>query len=466
MQLPKIALAVGLVAAGAALLHPSVEVHGSLAAPAWAEQALDRPDAIADVAEKAVQSVVHIASARTVPMNAQGFPFFGQPGGRAPELRQGGVGSGVIVDAAGVILTNNHVVAGAETLVVTLHDGRRLDATVRASDPATDVAILQLKDPPADLQALQLGDSERVRLGQVVLAIGNPFGLQGTVTMGIVSAVGRADIGLARYENFIQTDAAINPGNSGGALVDLDGNVIGLNTAIHSLSGGYEGVGFAIPSNMAREVVDSLLSRGKVVRGYLGVGIQDVDPGAARMLGATHGALVNHVEEGTPSARAGLEVGDVITVVDGEEVQDTSHLRRIIAMKGAGASVDLEVMRRGAPVRLSAKLDELDDGSAPAAVPEPVQEQALDGVGLQDLDPALRQQLRLGADFEGVLVTEVDPDTAAGMAGLQAGDLIVEVNRERVTKRAEVSGALKDPAGAMLLVIRQGVSRFVFLPAR
>ncbi|HMV66825.1 MAG TPA: Do family serine endopeptidase [Myxococcota bacterium] len=461
MQLPKMAFVAGLAVAGAALLHVTESAPAAISSPAWADQIGAQPDAIADVAEDAVQAVVHIASARTVPM--EGISLFGAPGGRPPEMRQGGVGSGVIVDGSGVILTNNHVVANAESLVVTLHDGRKLDAHVKGTDPATDIALLQLESPPDDLHALSLGDSEHVRLGQVVLAIGNPFGLQGTVTMGIVSALGRADIGLARYENFIQTDAAINPGNSGGALVDLSGRVIGINTAIHSLSGGYEGVGFAIPANMAREVMDSLLRQGKVVRGYLGVGIQDLDPAAQRMLGASHGALVNHVEPGTPSQSAGVQVGDVITAIDGEEVHDTSHLRRLIAMKGAGAAVELDVVRGKAPVHLRARLDELDDGAPAGAPAEPESD---DGVTLQELDPQIRRQLGVPGDAGGVLVTEVDPDTAAGLAGLRAGDVVLSVDQAPATRRSEVKEALRDPQGASLLVWRDGHQQFVFLAPR
>jgi serine protease Do len=348
-------------------------------APAWATADLAPPDAVADTAERAVRSVVHISASQTAQVSLPpGFermmPFGMPPGG----FQRGGVGSGVLVDARGLILTNHHVVADAEKLTVTLHDGRQVTAKVRGSDPATDVALIELEEPVSGLEPLELGDSEQLRLGQTVLAIGNPFGLQGTVTMGIVSALDRGGMGLADYEDFIQTDAAINPGNSGGALVDARGRLVGINTAIHSLSGGYEGVGFAIPSNMASEIMSRLLADGRVVRGYLGVGIEDVDPAKTQTLGLgelPHGAMVRTVEPGSPSAAAGLEPGDVIVEVDGVAVRDAAHLRRQIAMKGATADVALKVIRGGRPLDLRARTGELDAaralsrGSAPQPGP-------------------------------------------------------------------------------------------------
>jgi serine protease Do len=460
------ALALSCAAASGALHLTSPTAPAFLGTPsAWAAAATTAPPgAVADVAERAVRSVVHIAATHTVqPDLLQGMPF-GLRGGQP--FRQGGVGSGVIVDASGLVLTNNHVVEGAQSLVVTLHDGRKIKAHVKGTDPATDVAILQLDTPVADLPALELGDSEQARLGDAVLAIGNPFGLQGTVTMGIVSAIGRGGIGLADYEDFIQTDAAINPGNSGGALVDLQGRVIGINTAIHSLSGGYEGVGFAIPSNMAREIMNRLLADGRVVRGFLGVGVQDVDPGAARLLGlgdTAHGGLINHVEPGTPSAAAGVQVGDVVVAIDGQAVHDGAHLRRLIALKPVGQSVALSVLRDGQTVELSAKLAELDPRERAPRAAQADGDAPLAGLTVQTLDASLRSRLGLDASSQGLVIAAVEPASAAAEAGLRPGDLVTEINREPARSRDQLTTALGTGDGALLLVRRGEGTQFVFL---
>jgi Do/DeqQ family serine protease len=335
-------------------------------APAAAEP-LDS-DAISDVAEATVTSVVNVASERTVDFGpAAHDPLFTDP--RSPfyldpdEQKQKSLGSGVIVSKDGRILTNAHVVAGAEMVRVTLSDGTELDAKVVGSDQQSDLAVLQLQGDLPTLRPIPMGDSSKLRLGEVVLAIGNPFGVGQAVTMGIVSAKGRAALGMVDYEDFIQTDAAINPGNSGGALVDLDGNLVGINTAIVSRSGGYEGIGFAIPTNMAAPIMKMLVEDGKVSRGYIGVMLQTLtrDVAAEKKLSVKRGVLVSSVVEGTPAARAGLLEGDVVVAVDGKTVEDVGRLRNHIAMKGADQTVELELVRGKDRKTLSVKTAELPD---------------------------------------------------------------------------------------------------------
>jgi serine protease Do len=277
-------------------------------------------DTLPDVAERSVRSVVSVATRR------------------APAAE--GLGSGVIIREDGVVVTNHHVVAGATEVLVTLPDGSRHAADVLGTDPKTDLAVLRLQDPPAGLEPLPFGDSDSLRLGEVVLAVGTPFGVGQTVTMGIVSAKGRADVGIVDYEDFIQTDAAINPGNSGGALVDLRGTLVGINTAIFSRSGGSMGIGFAIPASMAVDVVEEILEDGTVDRGWLGVAIDDVEPGQ-------RGVLVRAVQPGTPAERAGLRSGDVVLAFDGQPVSGASRFRNRVAAAGSDHEFEVVVLRDG-----------------------------------------------------------------------------------------------------------------------
>ena len=277
------------------------------------------------------------------------FPFFFGPGPEQQERREQGMGSGVIISSDGYVLTNNHVVSDAQEIKVTLYDRREFDAEVVGTDPKSDVAVIRIKAPPKDLRAISIGDSSRIRLGDVVLAIGNPFGVGQTVTMGIVSAKGRADVGIVDYEDFIQTDAAINPGNSGGALVNMEGQLIGINTAILSRSGGYQGIGFAIPTNMASPIMESLKKYGKVTRGWLGVSIQDVDQelSTAMKLPTSRGVLISDVQPGSPAQKAGLKRGDVVVKIEGRAVETTGNFRNAIALGGSGKKVKLELYRDG-----------------------------------------------------------------------------------------------------------------------
>ncbi len=325
---------------------------------------------IADVAAQVVPSVVNIFSTVGGPAaGSRGMPpdhpffrrYFGQPS-EPRQRQQQSLGSGVIVSEDGVILTNNHVIEKASKIRVVLADRREYSAEIAGSDPQTDLAVLKLELGAGDrVPALPLGDSGRLRLGDIVLAVGNPFGLGQTVTMGIVSAVGRANVGIADYEDFIQTDAAINPGNSGGALVDMEGHLVGVNTAILSRTGGYQGIGFAVPTKMIEPIMQSLLERGRVERGWLGVIIQDLTTEDAARLGINgeRGALIAQVGRGTPAEAAGLEAGDVVSHLDGAAVESSAQLRNAVAMKGADKSVVLGLLRNGKRREVSVKLGAL-----------------------------------------------------------------------------------------------------------
>jgi len=348
---------VGFVGAGAVLQPGPAPAHAS---PILAD------NTIADVTERVVPSVVNISTHSAVRGPAAWDPFFTDPdspfSGRPSLRRQMSKGSGVIVSTDGRVLTNAHVVKGASEITVTLHDGSEIEARVIGTDPKADLAVLQLEGTLPPLSPIPFGDSDALRLGEVVLAVGDPFGIGKSVTMGIVSAKGRGGMGIEEYEDFIQTDAAINPGNSGGALVNLRGELVGINTAIASPNGGYAGIGFAIPTNMAQPIMEMLVKDGKVSRGYLGVNIATVTATLAKQhkLPATRGALVADVQPDSPAARAGLADGDVIVAINGQPVRSGDVLRNTIAMTRPGTIVDLEVMRKnGNKAVLKAKLGEL-----------------------------------------------------------------------------------------------------------
>ena len=349
-----------------------------------------------------------------------------------------GVGSGVIVTKDGYILTNNHVVDGADELNVTLNDGRVLKAKVVGKDSKTDLAVIKID--ATDQPAITFADSSQAEVGDVVLAIGNPFAIGQSVTMGIISATGRASMGLEgreSYEDFIQTDAAINPGNSGGALVDAEGRLVGINTAIYSRSGGNQGVGFAIPTDLARGVMVSLIEHGKVTRGYLGVHIQNVTPLLAKEfnLKDTHGALVSDVEPNGPADNAGVKSGDVILGFNGHKVSDSSHLRLEVAETAPGERVPVEVLRNGNTKTLEVKVKELPGTEQMAGNDSSHSDgsDTLHGVGVEDLTAKTRQQFNIPDDLKGAVVTEVAPNSASAEAGLQAGEVITEINHHAVT---------------------------------
>jgi serine protease Do len=431
----------------------------------------------APVVEAVSPAVVTIRTERRSVPSQTGAPdemlreFFG-PGFRGwPQepraFRQRGLGSGVLVGPDGYILTNHHVVDGAQQIRVELTDRRAFDATVVGVDPPSDLAVLQIKAEA--LPSAALGDSERVRVGDVVLAVGNPLGVGQTVTMGIVSAKGRATgLGDGSFEDFLQTDAPINQGNSGGALVNLSGEVIGINTQILSPSGGNIGLGFAVPANMARRVMDQLIKDGKVQRARLGVTVQPVTADIAASLGLrqVQGALVSDVDGESPAARAGLRVGDVITTFEGQPVNDGNALRNAVASSRPGSRVTLDVLRDGRTQSVQATLAELQARSAGAAAPRgESSSEGRFGMVLEPLTPALADRLDLPRTTEGLGVSDVDPDGPAASSGLQRGDVIVKANGESVRSVSGLRSALETVTDrpVLLLVKRGGANFFVTL---
>lgn len=404
------------------------------------------------VAKQAKASVVNVSSTRKAGKgpSAPSFDdplfrrFFGEEFDRRfrqpRDFRQQGLGSGVIVSADGHIVTNNHVVEQADEIEVSLADKRKFKARVVGTDPKSDLAVLKIE--ASGLPTLRWADSTRLEVGEFVLAVGNPFGLDQTVTMGIVSAVGRANVGIVDYEDFIQTDAAINPGNSGGALVNLNGELAGINTAIFTRTGGYMGIGFAIPSSMARSVIDSLIAHGKVVRGWLGVSIQEITAELAKEFGVSDGkgALVADIMEDGPASRAGLERGDIIREFEGKPVNDPVHLRTLVAESAPGTKVRVAVLRNKQMQSLEVILSELPkDAAAQSSMGQAQGRHALTGV---EVRPPSKDELRELRVKSGVVVRRVDPDSPAARAGLREGDVIREIDRKPVTSMDEFQRAV------------------------
>lgn len=405
------------------------------------------PD-FARVAEAVSPSVVSLRIEARRQVQSFVHPFFGGPA----EQLQRGMGSGVIIRSDGYILTNNHVVAGADRIEVRLHDNRRFEGKVIGTDPATDLAVVKIE--AKGLKAAKFADARKVKPGQWVVAIGSPFGLDYTVTTGVVSAVGRGGFGMAEIEDFVQTDASINPGNSGGPLVDLDGNVVGINTMIH---GRGTGIGFAAPADLAERVAAELIEHGAVRRAFIGVGFQDLTPALSRELGVDDdrgGAVVSQVVPGGPAARAGLREGDVVVAVDGERIHEGRELQRAVLRKGVGATLRLEVVRDGKRRTLTVKTDERP--SSEAARREPARNarggSASFGLSLAQVPPQVAQELGIEGG-QGAIVAEVRPDGAAARAGIERGDVILEADRKRVKGPADVESALSD--GKALLRIRR-----------
>ena len=433
--------------------------------------------------DPALPAVVNISSTKMVKEqnNFPGFfndplfrQFFGNQFGQGQGQQQGpqqereySLGSGVIVNSNGYILTNNHVVSGADTVQVSTQAERTYKAKVVGTDPRTDIAVLKIDG--TDLPTLTLGDSSELKVGDLVFAIGDPFGIGETATMGIVSATKRAMGGqIEHYENFIQTDAAINPGNSGGALIDAHGDLIGINTAIISGGGGNEGIGFAIPIDMAVNIMNQIVEHGKVVRGYLGVTIQTVTPDMAQAFGLSHGggALVGDVSPDSPAAKAGLERGDIILKLNGETVSSPDDLSVEISEMAPGTTVHLEVYRKGARLEKDVTLAVYPNsakGSAPSSGAGPGA--ALKGLQVEELTPDLAQQLNLPNGVTGVVVSQVDPNSDAAAAGIEQGDVIQEVNRRAVHNveeyQAAAAGVGNQPV--LLLVNRGGTTHYVVI---
>ncbi len=447
----------------------------------------------APVVKEVLPNVVNISSSKMVktknqmqmPEGMEQDPFFQQffgqqfggrgqgRGGNGPDMpqsqREQSLGSGVIVSPEGYILTNNHVVDGATDVKVTLSDKREYKAQVIGTDPKTDIAVLKLTGDK--FNAITLGDSTKVQVGDYALAIGDPFGVGQTVTMGIVSAKGRGNLGIEDYEDFIQTDAPINPGNSGGALVNDRGELVGINTAILSHgSGGNEGIGFAIPINLARNVMGQIIDHGKVTRGYIGVVIQPITPNMSKALNLDklQGALVGDVSPKGPAKDAGVQRGDVILAINGNTVNDSNDLRNTISMMQPGQTVKLTINRSGSTKDIDVKLGELPLSKAEAEANDSENgssKESMKGITVETLDSDTAQQLQLPEATKGVVVTGVDPSSAAADSGLRKGDVIQEVNHQPVKNAAEFEAAMSksEKNGALLLVNRGGTTVFVAL---
>lgn len=445
--------------------------------PSEASLELNRiSSALSQIAESVSPSVVNVSTTRLVRSQRTPFddlfedPFFRRffgdrfsphqsPGGG--RFRTSSLGSGVIVSANGHVLTNNHVIQNAEKIVITLQDEREFEAELIGADPRSDLALLKIEAD--ELPALVLDEDNDLRVGELVVAIGIPFGLSHTVTMGIVSAVGRSNIGIVDYEDFIQTDAAINPGNSGGALVNSAGELVGINTAIFSTSGGYMGVGFAIPAQMVKSVMASLIEHGRVVRGWLGVSIQDLTRELAEHfeLDEAAGALISDVLEDSPASQAGLRRDDIIVAFDGQPVVDATNLKNLVAAAVPDSQVTLTIIRDGKRQEIMVELGELPGVEEQAEVLE--NGSSIAGLHLQNLTPELRRQLEIPDPVQGVLVTDVDADLPAYQV-LQRGDIIMEINRQEVSSVAQVSkiiDGLQSGDSILLLVYRNGSSTYL-----
>ena len=432
----------------------------------------------ADVAKAVTPAVVNITTSGAEEVSDQTRPrgkmedFFGSPFGprrfgppmEPRERRGGGQGSGVIVTQDGYVLTNNHVIAGAKTVTVTLPDKREFKGRIVGSDPKSDIAVVKIDG--TQLPTIPWGDSSRLQVGEYVLAVGNPFGLNSTVTLGIVSALGRGHMGITQYEDFIQTDAAINPGNSGGALVNTKGELIGINTAIFSQTGGYQGVGFAVSTGMSKPIYESLVKTGKVVRGFLGIGIQDLNHDLAKSFGVkgSNGAVVTDVKEEGPADKAGIKQGDVILSFQGAPIEDSVTLQRAVTRSAVGSKVTVKVMRDGQEKDLSVTIAELPDNPQIAKAEAGPSDQPLAGLAVQELDRETAQELGLKGKIQGVVVTTVDPESDAERAGLMPGDVIREINRNPVTSMKDFDRAasnLKKGQTVLVLINRRGASLYL-----
>lgn len=441
-----------------------------------------------EVAKAVTPAVVNITTVTTEKVSdSRGLPddlrdrmeeFFGGQGGpfgprgfRGPQgpgeprdHRGGGQGSGVIVSPDGYILTNNHVIDGARTVTITLPDKREFQGKIVGADPKTDLAVVKIDGQ--NLPTVSWGDATQLQVGEYVLAVGNPFGLNSTVTLGIVSALGRGRMGITQYEDFIQTDAAINPGNSGGALVNTQGELVGINTAIFSQTGGYQGVGFAVPTSMSKPIYESLVKNGKVVRGFLGVSIQDLNPELAKSFGIkdAKGALVSDVKDDGPAGQAGVKQGDIITAYHGSSVGDATALQRQVTKTSVGTKVTVRVVRDGQEKDLTVTVGEQPDTTKTAKAETGEKDYAFAGVAVQDLDRDTAKELGVKGKAQGVVVTAVEPDSGAEKAGVMRGDVIREINRQPVKSVKDfekVSSGLKKGENALILIDRRGNALFL-----
>ncbi len=435
-------------------------------------------EAMSEVVAAVKPAVVNISSTRTIKMQGMPSPFFDDPffrrffgdefgqSNKPREHKEAGLGSGVIVDKRGYILTNSHVVMNADEIKVKLADKREFKGKVVGIDQKTDLAVIKIESE--NLPVIRLGDSDKLKVGETVIAIGNPFGLNQTVTSGIVSATGRANVGIADYEDFIQTDAPINPGNSGGALVNVRGEIVGINTAIFSTSGGYQGIGFAIPSNMAKVVMESLIKSGKVVRGWFGVTIQMITPDIAKHfnLKDEKGVLVGDVVPDSPADKGGIQRGDVIIEFNGKEIKDPTSLRNMVARISPNTEVAVKVLRDGNPKTLKATIVE---------TPSEMQRQSgatfdnlLKGVNVQDLIPEVKERLNIPKRVNGVIITSIENGSPAEFA-LMKNDIIMQINKKAVNNTQDyesVVSRIKSGEDALLLVYRNGSTVYITLSSK
>lgn len=454
------------------------------ATPNVPRQIMETSRAFSEIVSAVSPTVVNISTTKVVKRNTGPFfedPFFdlfspfhdfGTPKNGTPKKwKERSLGSGVIVSSDGYIITNNHVVEKADEIKVTLLDRRTLKGSIVGADPKTDIAIIKID--ASNLQTLSWGDSDKLQVGEFVLAIGSPYGLSNTVTMGIISAVGRANVGIADYEDFIQTDAAINPGNSGGPLVNIKGELIGINTAIFSKTGGYQGIGFAVPSNMVRLVMDQLVQKGKVTRGWIGVTIQELTPELAQEFGLkkSKGALVSDVMKDSPAARAGILRGDILLEFNGKEVKDVSSLRNMVAQSKAGSEITLKILRAGKEFTIKVAIVELPREVAevvPDRSPNDQEARVLTGLTVMDLSKEIVRQLGFNKNEKGVVVVRVEPGSPADEAEIKKGDIIKEINKKEIDNLEDfnrIATNTKRNESALLFINRGGKKFYVILKA-
>ncbi|MEY4632272.1 MAG: hypothetical protein RIQ81_2392 [Pseudomonadota bacterium] len=454
---------------------------------------------VATIAERANQAIVFVSVYKTVegrpfgmvdpfefffgpggPMDRQGQPPRGRGNNRAepPQRREGGLGSGFFFDLEkGYILTNNHVVQDADEIQLKLANGETYEGKIVGRDKNTDVAVVQVKDKSFNkkgLAELDFGNSDSLSVGDFVVALGAPYGLEASLSFGVVSAVGRGNLDITKLGNFIQTDAAINPGNSGGPLLDMSGHVIGVNTAIYSRTGSYNGIGFAVPANLARTVGEQLINEGRVPRGYLGVALQPLDPEIHKSLGLardTTGSLVARVVKGGPADKGGLEPGDVITGMNGKNVKTDSDVVNTIGLMRPGTKADLTVIRNGKKRQLSVVVEKWPDDGEEVALArgqgdggKPAGKSAPFGLSIAKVTPGLREKFRFESE-SGVVIVDVKPDSAAARAGLQPGDVILQANNRPVKEPDALGNIAKDPGARVLLRIERS-GQYFFVPVR
>ncbi len=429
--------------------------------------------AMAKVAEQAKPGIVNISTTRLV--KAQRHPFFddpffrrffGEESQRQQTRKVSNLGSGVIATSDGFILTNNHVIEGAEDILVKLSNNKEYKGKVVGKDKRSDLAVIQIDEK--NLPTIKWGDSDKLKVGEIVLAIGNPYGLNQTITMGIVSALGRSGIGITDYEDFIQTDAAINPGNSGGALVNTKGELVGINTAIFSTTGGYQGIGFAIPVSMAKSIMNSIINQGKVTRGWLGVNIQPLTPELVKQfnLQDDKGVLLSDVVEGGPAEKGQLRKGDVIIEYDGKKIESPLQLRNMVATTAPGQIVKLKLIRDGKPLILSVTIAELPAETQAASALQP--SNTFRGISVQELTDDFLKKSGITKKIKGVVVSIID-ETSPALGKLQEGDVITEFAKQPVGSVAEfnnLASKIKADQDVLVSIIREGSSIFMIIPAK